>query len=224
MRHHPALLLLTLCVAACADAEGSVTDNASPPADALQAGWAVRYDDPDDVPAPNETRGQATPPRFLRRDDGLEVTPGPNCSIWHEDLAANGDFRITLDVTHLDSGIHAHGAGLTFGGSDVHGEEQRYTYFLVRGDRHFLIKTRNGDDTAEIVNWTEHDAVAPEDENGVTRNVLEVERSGDEVRFLINHKQVHLCGASQVPTDGRLGVRLVHDLRVRFRGPKLERR
>ena len=77
----------------------------------------------------------------------VEIKPGPNATLWHRDQKASGTYRLQADVTHLDSGLHPHGAGLAFGGTDVAGEKQAYTYFLVRSDGKFLIKTRAGDET-----------------------------------------------------------------------------
>src|SRR5688572_20125352 len=185
------------------------------PRDALAAGWIARFD------APNEEPPGA--PRFLQHAGCVEVMPGPNVNLWHRDHSASGSFRLSLDVTHLDSGMHPHGAGLAFGGSDVHGATQRYTYFLVRGDQHFLIKVRAAEDTPDVVSWTQHAAVAREDEKGVARNRLSVEARAADVRFLVNGTEVHRSKRSELPVDGQYGLRIVHDLHVRFGMPVVER-
>lgn len=210
-------LAFGLLVAACGD-------NSPPPTNALVGGWSVRYDNPEDASAPDAGRLEGMPSRYLKHADGLEVTQGPNCTVWQDELTTKGDFRLTLDVHQMESAFHPHGAGLVFGGTDVHGPKQRYAYFLVRGDRHFLIKTRNGDDTGDVVKWTEHEAISPEDQEFVARNVLAVEHEGEELRFFVNDELVHRCEAGAIPVDGKVGVRLVHDLRIRFRGPRLEQR
>ena len=203
----PVLLAVTLVAAACDGAP-------SGPRDALAAGWTPRFD------APGEA---AVEPRFFEHADGIEVKPGPNVNLWHPQRTASGNFRLSVDVTHLDSDLHPHGAGLTFGGRDVQGDSQRYTYFLVRGDRNFMIKTRAGDDTPDVVNWTEHAAVAPEDKQGVTKNRLTVEARSEEVRFLVNGVEVHCSKRNGLPVDGHYGFRLVHDLHVKFGIPVVER-
>lgn len=71
--------------------------------------------------------------------------------------------------------------------------------------------------------WTEHVAVAPEDGAGVTRNRLVVEARSDDVRFLVNGTEVHRAKRSEVQVEGRYGVRLVHDLHVKFGKPVVER-
>ncbi|MEM7200156.1 MAG: hypothetical protein AAF628_07815 [Planctomycetota bacterium] len=175
-------------------------------------GWTVRLDEP-----------EATGDSARVSGDGvtLEVRPGPNATLWHADRRATGTYRLAADVTHLDSGLHPHGAGLAFGGTAVDGDQQAYAYFLVRGDGHFLIKIRNGEDLKEIVLWTEHAAVSKEDTKGVTANHLAVEVGAEQTRFFVNDTEVHTTPTADLPTDGQFGFRLVHDLHVRFGEPTL---
>ncbi|MEC7584731.1 MAG: hypothetical protein VYE77_10465 [Planctomycetota bacterium] len=180
------------------------------PRDAREAGWIARFDD-------FETDADAN--RFVEHRDNLEVKHGSNVTLWHPRYETSGDYRLSVAVTHRDSGLHPHGAGLTFGGRDVQAQGQRYTYFLVRNDRHFLIKTRTGEESQDIVSWTEHDAVSPEQADGVMTNELTVEVQGDEVRFMVNGTQVHRQARKDLFADGLHGVRLVHDLHVRFGNP-----
>lgn len=206
MKTH-ALLAGFLSLAAASCGGETEAETGSGPRDALVSGWTLRPDDPEEKSAAM---------RFVQHADGVEAKQGPNACLWHPDLRATGEYRLAVDVTHLDSGIHPHGAGLTFGGKDVHGASQSYTYFLVRGDRNFLIKTRGGDNTEDVINWTEHDALAPEDDQGVTKNRLSVEVRGDDVRFSVNGTEVHRGKRKELPTDGQIGLRLVHDLHVKF--------
>lgn len=200
------LAMLTFALFACSGEPDG-------PQDALSTGWKPRFD---------EVEEATTARRFLQHADGLEVRPGSNATLWHPEMTATGNFRLSIDVTHLDSGLHPHGAGLTLGGTDVHGDTQRYTYFLVRCDRNFLIKTRSGEESSTVVPWTEHEAVAPEDKGGVTRNRLVVEARTEDVRFLVNGTEVHRGKRPDLAVDGRHGVRLVHDLHVRFGKPLVE--
>ncbi len=179
----------------------------NPPQDALQAGWIVQHDD-DSAASANG--------RFLLHSDGsMEIGQGPNADVWSK-VDATGNYRLTVDVTHLDSGLHPHGAGILFGGRDRGQPTEHYSYFLVRGDRSFLVKMRRGDATEVLANWTEHHALAAEDAQGVTRNRLSVEVTASETRFAVNGVEVHRLPRQGCPADGALGYRLVHDLRVRF--------
>ncbi len=193
--------------------------DASTTGDALAAGWSAQLDE--DEPDAGTDAG-TKPGRFLVVAGGLEVRHGPNATLWHPSHRASGTYRLSADITHLDSGIHAHGAGLTFGGRDVAGEDQAYTYFLVRGDGEFLIKMRNGAQTADVVPWSKHDAVSKENKKGVAQNRLTVEVDEEETRFLVNGTEVHRTKTAGLHTDGQCGFRLVHDLHVRFGKPSIE--
>ena len=199
---------LSLILAA---AFGACQQEASFPRDAREAGWVPRFDD-------FETAADTN--RFIEHEDRLEVKYGSNVSLWPPDCQATGEYRLALPVTHLDSGLHPHGAGLTFGGTDTGGDNQRYTYFLVRNDQSFLIKGRNGTESTDIVPWTKHDAVAVDDEEGHMHNVLEVTVQGDEVVFAINKQVVHRQPQADLAVDGQYGVRLVHDIHVVFGYPE----
>lgn len=198
--------------------------------------WGIRHDEPEEGAPPEgdpsageteniehpEPEEQAAPNRLLVDGENLEVRPGPNATLWHPTHTGSCSYRLSAQVTHLDSGLHPHGAGLVLGGTDIEGEDQAYTYFLVRSDRHFLIKTRAGKDTHDVVPWTEHAAVGPENQRGVTDNHLAVEVGAEHTRFLINGEEVHRAKTGSLPTDGRAGLRLVHDIHVRFGPLELE--
>ena len=83
-------------------------------------------------------------------------------------------------------------------------------------DRNVLIKTRAGGETLDVLNWTEHEAVAPEGKDGITRNRLAVEARAEDVRFLVNGVEVHRGKRGSLAVDGQYGFRLVHDLHVKF--------
>lgn len=200
MRRTGVLTFLGVLLSACGA-------EASKYRDALSMGWFARLDE---IDAKND------PVRFAEIDGGLEVKPGANATLWREGKTATGAYRLSTEVTHLDSGLHPHGAGLAFGGTHIEGDAQAYTYFLVRGDGQFLIKTRDGAETGDVVSWTPHDAVSAEDAMGTTENRLSVEVGTAETRFLVNGSEVHRAANAVLHTEGRYGYRLVHDLHVLF--------
>src|SRR5690606_26366346 len=115
--------------------------------------------------------------------------------------------------------------GLFVGGRDLKAAEQSYTYFLVRGDGKFLIKTRNGSTTANVTSaWAEHPAVVKAGGDGKATNVLRIERTGDRVRFLANGTEVHSAAAADVATGGQAGLRINHNLDVHVDGFALEKK
>ena len=94
-----------------------------------------------------------------------------------------------------------------------------YTYFLVRGDGFYIIKTRTGEDTAEVMPWTEHAAIEV-DELGTTSNDLAIQVRGDNMIFSINGKEVHRAAKADLYHDGIYGIRLNHNLEMRISGLK----
>ncbi len=145
--------------------------------------WSVRLDEATDLSAP----GRITP----LPGNGVEVQAGPNATLWRRDAGATGTYRLSARVTQRNTGPHAHGAGLVFGGREVDGENQTYTYFLVNGDGTFLVKTRDAASTAILVPWSEHAAVNREKADATTSNDLAVEVGATTTRFLVNNKEVH---------------------------------
>jgi hypothetical protein len=92
----------------------------------------------------------------------------------------------------------------------------------VRGDGKFLIKKRDGENTAEITSWSENDAVKAEDDKGVAKNKLGVEVGEKETRFLVNGVEVHRVGNEKIHTEGLYGFRVIHDLKIQFVGLSCE--
>ncbi len=180
---------------------------ADPPSSDIAPGWHFRLD------AVNNSESEQV--RFVEEDGGFLASNGPNVVFFRPDNTVRGRYSLTVGVHHLDS-LHPHGAGLMFGGSDLSGAAQAYSYFLVRDDGFFLIKTRRGDTTEEITPWTEHDAVRPGDANGIAKNLLRVDVGTTETRFFVNGVEVHRASNASLPTDGLFGFRMVHDLKVRF--------
>src|SRR6266851_4294789 len=67
---------------------------------------------------------------------------------WHARTDKNAplaNVNVVATFTQTKAPRHPEGYGLLFGGRDLAGAAQRYTYFLVRGDGTFLVKRRNGD-------------------------------------------------------------------------------
>lgn len=187
--------------------------------------WPIVLDEPTDLDGPNTVDGPEevpTPNRVTQlTGGGISVKAGANATLWRPGEGIKPPYRLSMRVRTTNRGLHAHGAGIVFGGSDIDNERQAYTYFLVRGDGHFLIKARNGGDTDPICFWTKHEAVQKEDDSEyVATNDLAVKVEADQVEFFVNGASVHTAKCATagpgLRTKGRYGVRLVHDLDVRF--------
>jgi len=154
--------------------------------------------------------------KFVAMGSGYHTTLGPAVILWRAADTASGSYRVGATFTQTKAPRHPEGYGLLFGGRDLAGAAQRYTYFLVRGDGTFLIKRRNGDSTSFVTpDWTPHAAIVKGDSaTGAATNELGVTVKGDSVRFLVNGKDVFGTKASNVDAAGLVGYRVNHNLDV----------
>ena len=124
---------------------------------------------------------------------------------------AKGTYRISASFTQTQPSNHPNAYGLIFGGSDLAGPNQRYSYFVIRENGEFLIKKRMGSETPTVVDWTAHDAINVFER---TTNRLTVEVGSDQVRFLVNGTEVSTQPRSDLDTNGITGLRVNHFLNV----------
>lgn len=212
--------LFTLLLAACGgaetmddaamDGEDAAMDQAPAEASGPLAGWEGRTDGGQ----PLEEVGVTQP-----AEGGWQVDTGPAVVLWQDGMDASGEYRLSGTFHQVSSKGNPHGTGLVFGGSEMDGAGQVYTYFMVRGTGDFLVKTRTGDETfwAEPTEgWVAHDAVNQTDANDAYTNELAVEVGATEVAFFVNGTEVLRRPAEGLYTDGNYGVRLNHNLTIRF--------
>jgi len=129
---------------------------------------------------------------------------------------AAGNYRVVATFTQTKNPHHPEAYGLFIGGRHLADAQNRYTYFLVRGDGKFLVKRRvAGDSTAEVTQgWTESDAVVKADSSGQAANELSIVVRGGKVSFRVNGKDVYSADASGLDTKGIVGYRVNHNLDV----------
>jgi hypothetical protein len=167
--------------------------------------WKVRFD-----------RSGATESDlyFVAMPPGWHVTTGPAGILYNPSQMAEGEYRLSAEI-FLFPGERREGFGVFFGGRDLSGPDQAYTYFLLRKDGRFLVKTRSGAETAVVVPWTEHAAIVPHEggEESV-KNVLAVEAGTEEVHFYVNGEMVTSVPRSELVCDGVVGLRVNHSLNV----------
>lgn len=178
---------------------------AGPLAAQMPAGWSARVDR--DAPMTGvkfETMGPT----------GLHVTTGPAVILWREADRAAGAFHVEATFTQTKAPEHAEAYGLFLAGKDLTGAGQAYTYFIVRQDGKFMIRTRTGATTANVVAWTDHEAVVKKDDAGKATNRLEIVVGRDKVTFRANGKDVHSMPVAAGAMDGIAGLRVNHNLDV----------
>jgi hypothetical protein len=171
------------------------------------AGWEARLDFEADI---DSVLG------FMNMGSGVHVmTTGAGFAIfWQPESTAEGDFSISATFTQMERSGHANAYGMFLGGSDLDGDGQQYTYFMLRQGGEFLVRQRMGEELPILVEWTAHDAVNDLNEQGSSTNTLSVEAAGDTVRFLVNGAEVATQPRSAVDTAGITGLRVTHLLNV----------
>jgi hypothetical protein len=206
----PLALLLGAACGGGSDARGAAPDSAAPaqpPAAQPSAPAPAWRSNPD--AGVTVTAGEVTT---------MEV--GPHAILWPEggaELAPPYSVRASL---RKRAGRLHEGYGLIFGGTGLEGPEaeQRYSYFLVRGDGSYLIKRRDGAQLPVVRDWTRHPDIA-RDANGEGRyNDLEVRVGADSVTFLVNGGAVATVPASELAVRGRAGLRVSHDVLLEAQG------
>jgi len=201
------LVALSLALPAAAqDADRTVSGGGQ-----LAAGWMARTD-----------RGQNFDNiRFVEKGTGWDITVGPGVTLYRENDRATGNYRISATIEQLSSKGHGHGTGLIFGGKDMQGADQVYSYFLVRGDGSFIIKTRAGSSTTEIRGWTKNAAINESEVANMTNEVA-VSVADGNVIFTVNGTEVDRVPVADLYTDGIVGLRLNHNLDMHIDNFKIE--
>ncbi len=204
--------MLTLAAAALVTAAPAAAQQA---AGQLPAGWQARTDK--DAPIAGV--------KVVPMAGGVHATTGPAAILWRPGDQAQGDFAVAASFTQTKAPQHPEAYGLFVGGRALQSPEQTYTYFLVRGDGKFLVKTRTGATTANVTTgWAEHAAVVKADAAGKATNVLRIARAGERIRFLVNGTEVHSAAAADVDTGGQAGLRINHNLDVHVDGFVVEKK
>lgn len=206
-----ATALLTAPLAAQAPAKASDPDKAVAGGGTLPAGWSARAD----------RNAGLENVKVAPMGDGLHVTLGPAVILWRAQDNATKDFHTLATFTQTKAPTHPEGYGLFFGGEDLDGADQEYTYFLVRGDGTYLIKRRDGAETSNVSSgWTASPAVQKADSAGKATNKLEIDNKSNpaKVRFLVNGQEVYAADAKDMDRLGIVGLRVNHNLDVHVAG------
>lgn len=176
----------------------------------MPEGWKMRLD-----------RDAGADLSFVSMPPGWHITTGPAAIFYDPAQTASGQYRLEADIFLFDPGSRAEGYGILFGGSDLEGTDQSYTYFLLRRDGRYLVKKREGSSTSIIQDWTAHPAIVTWEERGegeaAALNVLAVQVNEKNVIFQVNGRNVVLLSPEEMPTDGIVGLRVNHGLDLHVR-------
>ncbi|MDT8340371.1 MAG: hypothetical protein RQ751_02575 [Longimicrobiales bacterium] len=167
------------------------------------AGWLVRADAPD---------ADAAEVFFVDMPPGWHVTTGPAVLLWSPDSTATGEFRFETETFLFDPEGGQGEFGIMLGGRGLQEPDALCTYFLIREGGEFAVVPVRGRVAASPPEWTSHPAVARfadrPDGDVTVRNVLAVEVSQGDVRFLVNGREVARRPRTDLALDGAFGLRV----------------
>lgn len=172
-------------------------------------GWSARPD-----------RGTLENLKFERAGSGFHVNVGPAVILYRETDGLSGQYEVSGTFTQTSSLGHAHSYGLFIGGTDLQGDGQAYTYFLVRGDGVYLVKKRDGNELEVLTEggdrsgYVQHDVIQVENDDGRATNALAIRVRANDVQFLMNGTVVMTAPKSEVHTEGIAGMRINHNLDI----------
>src|SRR6185436_15778527 len=110
-------------------------------------GWKVRADRSTSASDPD---GAGTI-KFVTMGTGFHATNPQAAVYWNPANTATGTYTLKGTFTLQKPSGHTNYYGLVFGGSDLEGAKQAYTYFLIAQDGSWLVKKRNGDTATDNV-------------------------------------------------------------------------
>jgi len=177
-------------------------------------GWKMRVDrstsasDPD---APGAIK-------FTQTGSTMHAVNPQAAVYWNPANTASGTYTIKGTFTLLKPSGHTNYYGLVFGGSNLDGAAQSYTYFLVAQDGTWLVKKREGEMASDVIKKTPSDAVKKPGADGKSVNNLEVRVGADKIDYVVNGTVVQSAPKTGVKTDGIYGVRVNHLLEVNVDG------
>jgi hypothetical protein len=200
-------------------------------AQSVPAGWKLRDDKSTNAADPDG----AGSIKILTAGKGYHIETPTAAVFWHPANKVTGNYTLKGTFTLNARSGHMNFYGLVFGGSNLEGTDQNYTYFLVAQDNpapargtpqplgSWLVKTRKGD--ATLPTFTLPGAVGRSgtvgspaikipDASGKSVNDLEVRVQADKIDFVINGTVVHSAPKAGITTDGIWGIRSNHLLNI----------
>ncbi len=170
----------------------------------MAAGWSARPD-----------RGSVDQINFTSDGSTFHFTMGPGSTFYRSDWTKSGDYQFSARLTQTKAPTHPISYGLMFGGSELAGPNQTYSYFLVRNQGEYFIANRDGDQRpTQLVGWTTHPAIVKQGADGRQTNTLAIRVQGDNVIFSINGAEVTRIPKSKLHTDGMYAFRIGHNIDI----------
>jgi len=188
-------------------------------AQAAPAGWKLRIDQSTQASDPDGS-GRIS---FTAADGGYRAVTPQAAIFWQPMASATGAYTLKGTFALNEPSNHTNYYGLVFGGRNLDGAAQSYTYFTVAQDGTWLIKQRQGDVASNVAPRGTNPAVRRPDGSGKSTNALEVRVGASNVDFVVNGTTVHSMPKAAVATDGLYGMRVNHFLNVTVTGLAVSR-
>jgi opacity protein-like surface antigen len=170
-------------------------------------GWKQRIDASTSATDPDPA-GQV---KFMAMSGGFHTANPQAATFWNPANVASGNYTLKATFAQNQRSSHPNYLGLIFGGKDLEGANQSYTYFTVAQNGTWLIKQRVGAGTKDVARAA-NAAVQQLDANGKATNTLEVRVSADKIDYVVNGTVVTSTPKAGIVTDGIYGFRVNHAL------------
>jgi hypothetical protein len=172
------------------------------------AGWKQRIDRSTSASDPDPA-GEV---KFMAMGGGFHTANPQAAVFWNPKNTATGNYTLKATFAQNQRSSHPNYLGLMFGGKDLDGPNQSYTYFTVAQNGTWLLKTRSGEATKDVLPRAANAAVQQLDANGKATNTLEVRVQADKIDYVVNGTVVASTPKTAVTTDGIYGFRVNHAL------------
>lgn len=143
-----------------------------------------------------------------------DVQTGPAHILYRATDTASGSYTVRTEIDQLQAPHHPEAYGVFFGGRNLTGPQQQYTYFIVRGNGMYAIKVRDGTSARTVVDFTASPNVPTADAAGKAAYAITVRVAADSVHFLVNEKPVAAVAPGKLSVAGIAGIRINHNLHV----------
>jgi hypothetical protein len=171
-------------------------------------GWKQRIDRSTSASDPDPA-GEV---KFMAMGGGFHAVNPSAATYWNPKNTVTGNYTLKATFAQNARSSHPNYLGLLFGGKDLEGANQTYTYFLVAPQNGtYIVKQRTGEQTKDILRG-KNAAVVQLDASGKASNALEVRVAADKVEYVVNGTVVASSPKSDVTTDGIYGFRVNHAL------------
>lgn len=220
-----AILLTTLLLPACVNAQEQETSRAVAGGGVSVPGWTGKID------AIRDNTGLTLKDaKFTKEGDTFHVQTGPAVTYWNPANMASGNYTVKatfMEPKYMNLNTHPHPYGIVIAGNDMGSDNQNYLYCAAYGDGRFIVRGfgpepfqvngRRGESNDAI-----HKAAG---QNQPVTQEIAVSVKGDKVDCAINGTVVGTYDKSALVTAGKLksldgvyGLRFAHNTEVNVTG------